>query len=302
MFAESLFLLFGAFAASTAQAKSVSVASGFPIAPYMAPFIASPLRKPNASLAVITTGKAFVLMDGKSGALLSTKNEKTPYPIASLTKLMTAMVVLDGGQSLDEPIELLEEDEPSEGKVVLGRGERLMRRELLEALLIGSVNSAGEALARSFLGGKEAFLKAMNAKAKEMHLSQAVFLDPTGLDRGNVATAQEVATMMRRALQYGHIRDITKKSTLEVKMATGKSVTIQSTNLLLSSFLNKQPYTILAGKTGSLPEAGFCFAQATHNKAGDELITVTLGSETHFSRYQDVKALTAWGFESFVWR
>lgn len=298
MLAESVFLVLGLWSFSPAKTTQ---SAHLPLAKYVAPQYRTPIRKASTDVGVVTTGDAAVLIDGKSGAILYSREGTKALPIASLTKLMTAMVVLDSNLDLNEVIELTKEDEPNEGRVVIGRGEALTRRELLQALLIGSVNSAGNALARSYPGGKEAFVEAMNKKAEELGLVNARFTDPTGLDRTNVASAQDVAFILRNVLFYNDICEITKRSSVELKGKTGKTHLIQSTNLLLDSFLNKKPYTILAGKTGSLPEAGFCFAQATQDGAGNELIAVTLGSENHFSRYQDVKALTAWGFEVFIW-
>lgn len=301
MLAESLLLALGMLSTHATPARPMPAHAGFPLARYVAPRVVAPTRKPTSSTGIATTGKAAVVLDGKSGAVLYTKDGSTVYPIASLTKLMTAMVVLDAGQPLEEVLEVLAEDEPNEGRTVIGRGEKLSRESLLEVLLVGSVNTAGNTLARTYPGGREAFLQAMNRKAEELAMTQAVFTDPTGLDRGNRASALDVARLLRQARQYPQIRAITKHATAKYTNAQGKVQVVQNTNLLLSSFLNKSPYTILAGKTGSLPEAGFCFAQATQDAAGNELIAVTLASQDHFSRYQDVKALTAWGFESFSW-
>ncbi len=301
MLAESLLLALGMLSTQSFTVNATPAHGGFPVAKYVAPIVVAPHRKEGSSTGILTTGKASVLLDGKSGAILYAKEGKTVYPIASLTKLMTAMVIIDAHQPLEEEILVVEEDEPNEGRTVIGRGETLTREKLLEVLLIGSVNTAGNTLARSYPGGREAFLAAMNAKAKELGMTQAVFTDPTGLDRGNRASVLDVAQLLRQALQYSQIRDITKRTASRWTDRQGRTQVVQSTNLLLSSFLNKAPYTILAGKTGSLPEAGYCFAQATQDGEGNELITVTLGSQDHFSRYQDVKALTAWGFESFIW-
>lgn len=302
MIAESLFLMLGALSFRPAVAQAASLPT-LPVARYVAPVYRAPIRRPSTAVGIATTGKAAMLMDGKSGAILFARNTDTAYPIASLTKLMTAMVTIDAHLSMDESILLAKEDEPPpyEGKPVLTGGETLQRRQLLQALLVGSVNTAGNALARTYPGGREAFIAAMNTKAKEIGLDTAEFHDPTGLDPDNVASAQDVARMLQRALSYAEIRDITKHDEAEIKSGSGRVYKILSTNLLLNSFLNKKPYTIIAAKTGSLPQAGFCFAQATQDAAGNELIAVTLGSNNHFSRYQDVKALTAWGFGAFSW-
>lgn len=305
MLAESLLVALGMFSFRPPTAQASTVSAQLPIARYVVPAYKAPVRREgNKTIGIETTGKAAILLDVKSGAVLFERNSDTAYPIASITKLMTAMVTLDAKLAMDEEITILKEDEPGphDGKPVLEAGQVYSRQELLRALLVGSVNTAGNALARTYPGGREAFLKEMNEKALEIGLNSAVFNDPTGLDETNVASAQDVAHMLRRALMYSDIRDITENSSIALKdHRSAKVIPISSTNLLLDSFLNKKPYHIVAAKTGSLPEAGFCLAQATEDANGNELIGVTLGSTNHFARYQDVKALTAWGFEAFTW-
>lgn len=303
MLAESLIAILGIMSAQAATLPAAPMTwHALPTARYASPSVIAPQKKNAEEVGVLTTGRAAVLLDVKSGTVLYERNADAVHPIASLTKLMTAMVILDEHLPMDEMITIAPEDEAKEGKAVFGSGERFTRGELLHALLIGSVNTAGYALARTSQGGTEGTIIAMNKKAQELGLDTATFLDPTGLDRGNRASAQEVATMLRAALFYSDIRSITKQTSIELKgRATGKPYLIKSTNLLLDSFLNKAPYSIIAAKTGSLPEAGFCLAQATQDKAGNKVIAVTLGSDNHFSRYQDVKAMTAWGFQAYQW-
>ena len=302
MLAESLLVALGLFSFHPTDVSIQTSLPQLPVARYVAPEHVAPIRRDASSAGIQTTGKAAMLMDVKSGAVLFERNSDQAFAIASITKLMTAMVVLDAKLPMDEEITLIKDDLPSEGRAELGVDQVYTRDELLHALLIGSVNMAGNALARTYPGGTEAFIQAMNAKAQEMSLSTAVFHDPTGLNSANVASASDVAHMLQRALNYAEIREITKLNAVSMKdHKTGKVTDLTSTNLLLDSFLNKKPYSIIAAKTGSLPEAGFCLAQATQDENGDELIAVTLGSENHFARYQDVKALTAWGFDAFQW-
>lgn len=301
MLAESLLVALGMFSFRPTPVSAASLPR-LPMARYVAPIHQGPIRRDVTAMGIQTTGKAAILMDVKSGAVLFARNSHQAYPIASLTKLMTAMVVLDANLPMDEEIILLKEDLPSEGRPELAEGQVYSRQELMRALLIGSVNMAGNALARTYPEGRAAFLKAMNDKATQIGLASAVFHDPTGLDETNIATAEDVAHILQRALFYGQIREITKQTVVSLKDHKSPKVTnISSTNLLLDSFLNKKPYSIIAAKTGSLPEAGYCLAQATQDDKGNELIAVTLGSDNHFSRYQDVKALTAWGFDAFKW-
>jgi len=167
-------------------------------------------------------------------------------------------------------------------------------------MLVGSSNEAAHALARTH--GGDAFLEEMNQKAKSIGLKTAEFYDSSGLNPNNRASAKDIALALRAVLRYPEIKEITKRSRVEViGRRSGRSYKLNSTNLLLNSQLNNEPFQIIAGKTGSLPEAGFCFAQATMNGDGNQVIAVVLGSDTHYSRFQDVKALTYWAFDNFLW-
>lgn len=301
MFAESFLSLTALLTIRESRVPSPQpvVAQSLPVARYV-PGPQPPRKKDQASFGVETTARAALVMDVASGEVLYEKDAEAAYPIASLTKLVTAMTVIDRKEDMDEIITILAEDDPKEGRAVFPEGERFTRRELLEGLLVGSVNIAGNALARES-GGQE-FIRAMNERARRIGMSQATFVDPTGLNSQNQASAHDVALILRTALSYPEIREITHKDKIELRgRATNKPYVIKSTNLLLDSFLNQGPYQILAGKTGSLREAGFCLAQATRDKQGHEVIAVVLGSNNHFSRFQDAKALTSWTFQTFDW-
>jgi len=141
----------------------------------------------------------------------------------------------------------------------------------------------------------------MNQKAKELNLPSLYFVEPMGLDPGNKGSAADVAALITIVLRREEIRDILDDPSADIKTADGRQYIIKSTNLLLPTYLNKTPYKITGAKTGSLPEAGFCMAQVTRNADGNEVVAVLLGSDNHFSRYNDIKALTGWAFESFTW-
>jgi len=156
-------------------------------------------------------------------------------------------------------------------------------------------------MARTSLGMEE-FVVAMNAKTRELGLKTPRFVEPSGIRPENQASAADVAAILSIASGYPDIRRITQSGDFEMTVKnTNQKMRIISTNLLLTSYLNKGPYKIVAAKTGSLPEAGYCMAQVTRNAAGNEIIAVELGNENHFSRYNDIKALTGWAFETYQW-
>lgn len=259
-----------------------------------------PKKKRVESLGIVTTGRSAFVADIRTGGVLFSKNSHDVMPIASLTKLMTAIVIMDSGVNLDESIMFIKEDFSGEGKAMFVSGETMTRRDALRALLAGSVNSAGNALARTSKG-MEPFVAAMNEKARALNLASPVFVDPTGVNPENRASAADVAALLSTAMSYPELRKIASMQEVTISGGSGNVYKIDSTNLLLPTFLNRSPYKIIGAKTGSLPEAGYCMAQITRNAEGHEIVTVTLASSNHFTRYQDIKGLTAWAFDTFEW-
>jgi len=302
MFAETLIALLGILSlqAISAPVEPSAQLRSLPIVKYVAPIYAAPVKKNHDSFGVDVTASAAVVMDVKSGHILFEKNSDEALPIASLTKLITAMTLLDSKPDLDEVIQMKPEDKGEIGTTYVELDDRFTTRELLRLMLVGSSNEAAHALARSH--GGDAFIQAMNEKARAIGLKSVELYESSGLNPHNRASAKDIALAMRAVLRYPIIQEITELPKVSVVgRKSGRTYTLHSTNLLLGSQLNKEPYTIVAGKTGSLPEAGFCFAQTTKNKDGDEIIAVVLHAETHFARFQDVKALTYWTFDNFLW-
>lgn len=261
--------------------------------------VSLPVKRKVSSLGIDVAATAAVVMDADTGAVLFEKNAEEAIPVASLTKLIAAMTYLDLRPDLSQTIDIELADAPSVGKAVLPLKERFSSVEIFEALLVGSVNESAKALARSTVG-TEAFVARMNEKAASLGMRTARFVDASGENAKNVASAKDVALALRAASGYSEIREAMAKPSVMLH-GTQKSYLIKTTNLLLSSELNREPYKIVAAKTGTLPNAGHCFAQMTEGEDGQRLIAVLLGGETHFSRFQDVKALTYWAFDAYEW-
>lgn len=295
--------LFGLFLAASVSKPSqvATVVRQLPKAPDVQPAAAVPLKKDPTNIGVDTTSRAVFVADAKSGSVLYAKRPHDIMPIASLTKLMTAMVYLDTKPNLDATLTIEEDDIAEEGSAIFMVGDVMTQRQALEAMLVGSVNTAANALARVSLG-KEAFVAAMNQKAKTMRLASPTFVEPTGLDPLNKANAADVAAMLSSVLAYPDAKAVMGKPQSAFKTQGGHPYAIPTTNLLLTSFLNKNPYQILGAKTGSLPAAGYCMALVTRDADDHEVIVASLGSANHFARFQDVKAATAWAFDSYEWK
>jgi D-alanyl-D-alanine endopeptidase (penicillin-binding protein 7) len=260
-----------------------------------------PRKKDPNRLGVATSGKSVFLADVGSGGVLYTKDPHTVRPIASLTKLMTAIVIMESPNKLEGNLTFEEQDFDHEGKPVFQVGETFSRKDAFRTLLVGSVNASGNALARTSGLTREEFIARMNEKAKELDLTSFRFVEPTGLRAENQGNAADVAALITIALRYPEIRAVLDNPVADIKTQAGKPYRIDSTNLLLSTYLNKSPFKIIGAKTGSLPEAGFNMAQVTRDGQGHEVVAVLLGSDNHFSRYRDIKVLTGWAFDAYQW-
>ncbi len=261
-----------------------------------------PVKVRQDSLGIETTAKSAIVVDVSSGAVLYAKSAEAERPIASLTKLVTAMVLLDAGLDPDDLLTIGEQDLESIGRQWFGPGEQVNREEAFRAMLVQSVNELANAFARAYPGGTGAFVEAMNEKARTLGLEHTTLVDPSGISSRNVSSALDIARIFRSAIAYPEIRDATQSGKFDMLTVGGRSVHLDPTNNLLTSYLNTDPYKIVAGKTGSLPVAGYCLGQVTRHAEGHQIITIVLGSDNHFGRFQELKALTAWAFDVFSWK
>jgi D-alanyl-D-alanine endopeptidase (penicillin-binding protein 7) len=241
----------------------------------------------------LRSAAALVLELGE-GQLLYAKNTDAVMPIASITKLMTAMVVLDSGLPLGEPItiESADVDTLKGTRSRLKVGMTLTRYELLKLALMASENRAAAALARSSPGGLQAFVPAMNQKAKDLGMRDTRFLDATGLNPGNVSTAQDLAMMVNAGYQYPLIREFTTSDTHRIALAGRRYqrvVAFRNSNGLVRS----RQWEIGLSKTGYISEAGRCLVmQATI--AAKPVIIVLLDSWGKLSRVGDANRIKRW--------
>lgn len=261
-----------------------------------------PVKRRPDSLGIKTLAPSAFVADVATGNVLFAKDAHRVMPIASLTKLMTAMVLLDSGVDLKQIVVMKDEDFDNESKGVFKVGEELTYGDLLKTMLVGSINASASAIARASLG-TDKFIAAMNAKALDMGLKSPHYEDPSGLDPDNRASAADIAAIITKASSYPEIRDVAHLPEVTVRgLRTGQNYTVKTTNLLLNTFINRKPFSIVTAKTGSLPEAGYNMAQVTRNQEGHEVVAVELGNDNHFGRYQDIKSLTYWAFDTYEWR
>ncbi len=234
---------------------------------------------------------AALVVNLQSGDVVYNKNVNAVAPIASITKLMTAMVVLDAKLPLDEHITLTEDDLDH----VKNTGSRLQigtvlaRDDMLRLALMSSENRAASALARAYPGGVAAFVREMNLKAISLDMMQTSFVDSTGLSSSNVSTAQDLAKMVTAAYQYPLIRQYSTGNGYSVQTVSGRTLEFHNTN----SLIPKPDWNIELSKTGYIREAGRCLVMQTVI-AGAPMVIVLLDSWGRLSRAGDANRIKKW--------
>jgi len=235
---------------------------------------------------------ATALVVDRFGNEVYAKQVDTPMPIASITKLMTAMVILDAGQPLQERITITREDRDRIRNTGsrLGYGATLTRKQLLRLMLMASENRAASALARNWPGGKREFAKAMNLKAFALGMHDSHFADPSGLDAGNVASARDLAKLVRAASEYPLIHEATTTRSISVRPWKGRGkLTFGNTNRLLRN----ENWEIQLSKTGYIREAGRCLTMQAEI-AEQPLTIILLNSYGKLTPIGDSNRLRKW--------
>jgi len=231
-----------------------------------------------------------VVVDDATGEVLLEKDAATAAPIASLTKLMTVMVVLDAHQDLGEPIRIDESDRDTLKHTRAGVpvGAVVPRETLLELALIASDNHATAALARSYPGGLAAFAEATQRKIETLGLANTTLVEPTGLSPGNHASAMDMARVLQATQAYPLIAQITSRPAHAV-VVNGQPWAVRNTNGLVG----KPGWEVLASKTGFTNEAGRCLTMRL--RAGDRTVSVVLiGALASSARALDALNIRRW--------
>jgi D-alanyl-D-alanine endopeptidase (penicillin-binding protein 7) len=250
----------------------------------------SPWRSLNPKKLKLRSSAALVM--DQYGNEVYARQADTPLPIASITKLMTGMVILDASLPMDEKITIVKADRDLIQLTAsrLETGARLTREQMLRLALMASENKAANALARTWPDGEKAFIKAMNRKAKKLGMKSSRFADPAGLDPGNVASAEDLAKMVRAALKYPLIREATTTRSLQVRPYKGRGeLRYVNTNRLMK---NKK-WTIEVSKTGYLNEAGRCLVMQVEI-ADQPMVVVLLNSFGKLTPYGDSNRIRKW--------
>jgi D-alanyl-D-alanine endopeptidase (penicillin-binding protein 7) len=230
------------------------------------------------------------VMDQETSEILLSKNSGAILPIASLTKLMTSLVVVDANQPMDELLAVSEADIDTEkgSRSRLAVGTQLTRREMLHLALMSSENRAANALGRHYPGGLPAFVSAMNRKAASLGMVDTRYVEPTGLSSNNQSSAQDLAVLVKAAYNFPLIRELSTSPEHAVELGS-RTVQFRNTNGLVRN----PTWDIGLQKTGYIVEAGRCLVMQAR-LAGRKLIFVFLDSTGKYSRIGDAERVRHW--------
>jgi D-alanyl-D-alanine endopeptidase (penicillin-binding protein 7) len=233
---------------------------------------------------------SVLVIDQSDSSVLYSRHSDVAMPIASITKLMTALVVLDARQPLDEPIQITDADRdlPKGGFSRLAVGTTLTRGDLMHLALMSSENRAAHALGNNYPGGMPAMVAAMNAKAAALGMINAHFVDPTGLSSQNVASPEDLSKLVIAASHNPPSASIPPTSAMHVKVHR-HVVEFHNTDNLVAN----PTWNIIVQKTGYITEAGKCLVMAAVIE-GRSVVIVLLDSLGKYTRVADAKRIKSW--------
>jgi len=231
---------------------------------------------------------AALVLDATHSSVLYSRHSDVAVPIASITKLMTALVIMDAGQPLDEQLEITAEDRGPRRGSRLAPGTTLSRGELLHVALMSSENRAAHALGRNYPGGLPACVEAMNAKARELGMTNARFVEPTGLSVENVASPEDLSKLVMAAAKVPQIREYSTDTRFEVRVGR-RMMRYGNTDSLVS----RPDWKIEVQKTGYISRAGRCLVMQTVIEERTVVI-VLLNSFGKHTRVADARRIRKW--------
>jgi D-alanyl-D-alanine endopeptidase (penicillin-binding protein 7) len=259
----------------------------------------------NAASAPKVTANSYIVVDKSSGLVLAEKNAAKVWPIASITKLMTAKLVLDSGADLNETCDVEAGDDVGGARLYVSSGATFSLNDLIYATLVGSANNAANAITRATGLDKTLFVEKMNKTAATSGLPNTYFTDPTGIDPANVSTAREVAKLAEEIFSRSDFRRYTSTATKNITVSsTGEVKKLTNTNWLLWKSQYDDIY-VMAGKTGYLEESNWNLVTALRPSVNDtahEVLVVVLGSASRGDSANDAKALAEWSWGNFKWK
>lgn len=277
----------------------LAVSSSFPSLALSRPAErAAPEKTDVQSLGVALSAESALVVDAASGAVLFEKDGSTRRPVASLSKLLAALVFLESQPDLTQGVTMRAADDREGGEDYIRPGEGATLESYLTASLIGSANNATMVLSRSAGGTTEEFVEKMNGKARSLGMRDTFVVEPTGLDVKNTSTARDLVLLLSAAAGNQKIRQLTSTWRRSITIyPAGILRPVISTDHLLGSIV-----PVLLGKTGYLDEALYNLAALVSVRGGHEVYIVVLAAPTDADRVQDAKNLAVWAGNTFTWK
>ncbi|PKM89107.1 hypothetical protein CVU83_00600 [Candidatus Falkowbacteria bacterium HGW-Falkowbacteria-2] len=256
--------------------------------------------KPVVTEAPSVSAKSAAVLTDDGHVWLEVKSGERQQPIASITKLMTALVFLDKNPGWEKTYTISRADLVDGGKVNLFVGDTVTIKDLFNSSLVASDNGATLALARSTGLSDDEFIVAMNIKAKALGLMQSSFADPIGLNNDNLSNAKDVARLAKAALDQPDIAAAVGKPSYEFITVKGRTKKLESTDWLLETD-SVSGMQAVGGKTGYTDSAGYCFVGRFRDVSGRSVIVVVLDSGGKNERFQQARSLASWAFNYCQW-
>ncbi len=260
-----------------------------------------PLKKDDSVCAVPLTAAAAILIDDKTDTVLFEKNADTVRPLASISKLMSALVLIDLNPDWKKVVEITPEIYDNNGHFV-NIGEKLAMSDLWNVALIGSSNTAIRAMVIGTGLTQDEFVVKMNQKAQDLRLKTLHFVEPTGLDERNAGSARDIARLLKYALADDKIITALQTPEYYVQPIGLKPRRVWTTDWLLSGWVpNKFGNFTIAGKTGFIDSSKYNFAVRIQNGGKRAIRTVVLGADTYEARFSEARDLATWAFIHYAW-
>lgn len=274
------------------------------LAPYT-PVGALPTPLPAIEPEPDVTGEAYIVIDRQTGQIIAAKNGGVVWPIASLTKLVTADVVLEKEIPLSTVQDVRNSDNVGGARLYVEDGTTFTLEDLLYATLTSSANNAAYAVSRSTHLGFSEFVALMNARAKAMNLSRTTFVDPSGIELGNVSTPREIAAIATEVFKRREVRKYTSTVSHDITSLTDGAVKRLTTTNWMLYYPEYEDVFIMSGKTGYLDESKWNLVVSIRPEISDldrELLIVMFGSDSRADSFQDTKAVADWAWRNHAWK
>lgn len=234
---------------------------------------------------------AAIIYDPATGKVLYEENAMDERSIASITKVMTAIVFLENATDLNQEVTIVRADTLRASTTYLKTNDRVRISDLLHLLLIPSDNAAARALARISPLGSDGFIARMNQKADDLGLDHTAYTDPSGLLSDNISSAYDMARLIAFASEDDRIGPVMRTPEYSFRTAKGRIVTVRSTNQILRT----GDIDVVGGKTGFISKAGYCLATLLKMpQGGPSLAVVILGATSNVGRFWETRHLMAW--------